>query len=564
MDHQLLRNLKVVIEVFDDDFGKDDYIGGVKFSLSSFHWDSEYEATLSLFSARHDGFAVELYNVAQYFSSRSIKPVPAPYPTDDLEIHHGEAIHDSNIKLVEYMGNMRILEDAWNIRQSMPLEVNLQESVRSSQNVEVQKEFEMFLGPILGGVKDKVRLARDELERLRERNRQLKANYEDKERLLADKDRAIWALEGDLVNIRGKCSMLEYEYVRIKELEQGYDTEREYYIEQIAVARGLIKDIDVNYYKREIERNEAELQHKVEVVEKETLRKSASKIKIPISVFSEFKRRMLAELEARRSDYLKSVGNLNLETKLIMAKYDEIVLARERSTIDAEQRSANYGRMEMFRAEMGGIEAELAKLRAELANKQGEFARQKTDHEYQLDLKRQEFNSFRRKFEEDIQAWLARHKAEYNLWSKEQLELTIYEKLLEFEDKRFGATRPSVGAARVSTEKRTSRYGTGPVVQQHSEGKYTYYSGRSSVASSSGTYVGGGSSAGTYLTGGGGYQHGTVTTTTYKSRKESGYHSPAAISQVTSPAGTLGRDSTYSNVFNNIRSEMSSDSELHI
>ena len=41
----------------------------------------------------------------------------------------------------------------------------------------------------------------------------------EKERLLAEKDRAVWALESDIVGLQGRCTIIQHEFTRIRELE---------------------------------------------------------------------------------------------------------------------------------------------------------------------------------------------------------------------------------------------------------------------------------------------------------------------------------------------------------
>ena len=41
----------------------------------------------------------------------------------------------------------------------------------------------------------------------------------EKERLLAEKDRAVWTLESDIVGLQGRCTVIQHEFTRIRELE---------------------------------------------------------------------------------------------------------------------------------------------------------------------------------------------------------------------------------------------------------------------------------------------------------------------------------------------------------
>jgi hypothetical protein len=41
----------------------------------------------------------------------------------------------------------------------------------------------------------------------------------EKERVLSEKDRSIWALESDIVALQGRCTVIQHEFTRIRELE---------------------------------------------------------------------------------------------------------------------------------------------------------------------------------------------------------------------------------------------------------------------------------------------------------------------------------------------------------
>ncbi len=44
-------------------------------------------------------------------------------------------------------------------------------------------------------------------------------SLKEKERLLAEKDRAVWTLESDIVGLQGRCTVIQHEFTRIRELE---------------------------------------------------------------------------------------------------------------------------------------------------------------------------------------------------------------------------------------------------------------------------------------------------------------------------------------------------------
>ena len=50
MNLQLIRTLRTVIEIWDDDFGKDQFLAGVMFTMSSFNLSTEVELTVPLYS----------------------------------------------------------------------------------------------------------------------------------------------------------------------------------------------------------------------------------------------------------------------------------------------------------------------------------------------------------------------------------------------------------------------------------------------------------------------------------------------------------------------------------
>jgi len=41
----------------------------------------------------------------------------------------------------------------------------------------------------------------------------------EKEKFLAEKDRAVWSLESDIVGLQGRCTIIQHEFTRIRELE---------------------------------------------------------------------------------------------------------------------------------------------------------------------------------------------------------------------------------------------------------------------------------------------------------------------------------------------------------
>ena len=120
-----------------------------------------------------------------------------------------------------------------------------------------------------------------------------------------------------------------------------------------------------------------------------------SEVQIPISVYMKFKERMEKELEAKRKEYLKSVGKLQIESKQILAMYDNIVRAKERGSIASHRKTSMMEKIGFYRGDMSKIESEIGNLKLELARMQAEYDRKKGDFDSQLRLKHAEFEAFR-------------------------------------------------------------------------------------------------------------------------------------------------------------------------
>jgi len=378
-------------------------------------------------------------------------------------------------------------------------------------------------------------------------------SYEERCQVLADKDRAIWTLENDIMQIQGKCTILQHEITRIHELEGSLDREREYYLEQMAEANRAMGSIDVEHFKREIETKRENLSASFRVETEEEIEKRMSEVHIPIKVYTDFKDRMLAELKAKRKTYLQSIGKLQIESKQIMAMYDNIVGAKMQGSLSAHRKTSIMEKMGYYRSDMSGIEEEVRRLRDELARLQADHARKQGEFEIELRNKHAEFEAFRKKFEADLQAWFARYGAEFNAWCREQLELSIYDKLLEFEEKRMAQgslNRPDM--ARVSVNVKRSSYATGPM--HHSSSRTTYTSNAVEMGAGHTIRTGGLDYSSSAV--GGGRTSYSSSYTTSKARKESGYHSPGTKTPGNkTPEGTLDRSSGYSDVFKNIEQE---------
>merc|ERR1719447_920438 len=189
---------------------------------------------------------------------------------DEIDFKHAPAVVDdrdprqmlmrNNNKLISYIEKARIMAQAYGIGNSIPNEINVEENVHSlsSQEVEVNATNQML--PILHEVQNKVRNARDELERLREKNRRLKMTCEEKQRVLTEKERAIWALEGDIASLQGNITVIKKEFIRIEEVEVSLGREREYYLEQLASAKQAWMSIDVELFKREINNKQIDME----------------------------------------------------------------------------------------------------------------------------------------------------------------------------------------------------------------------------------------------------------------------------------------------------------------
>merc|ERR1712180_421727 len=122
------------------------------------------------------------------------------------------------------------------------------------------------------------------------------------------------------------------------------------------------------------------------------------------------------------------------------------------------------------RGDMSKIEKDVVALRNELAFLQSEQARKNAEYNIKLQQKHQEFEEYRSKFERDLQAWFENYSEEFKAWCREQVELAIYGKLLEFEEQRLASSVFSAqNTARVTTTKRRTSYNT-PTYSQTSEG----------------------------------------------------------------------------------------------
>jgi len=572
---QMIRNMRAVIEFWDDDFGKDQYLVGVMFSMG-FFLSSDVELELSLYAGQDGGlpfmledvkgFQRKSYNTRQTVQvksksnqkprSRSSSSSSSSSSSDDEKADRF-SLRANNNKLVSYIEKARILAQAQGIGSSIPDSINVNENVRGhqTQDIQLNAQFQDYLVPAIKNMKEKVRNAEEELARLREKNRKMNLYYDERTQVLSDKDRAIWSLENDLMQIQGKCNMLQYEITRVKEMEVSLDGEREYYIEQMAEAKRAMGAIDVNVFKREIETKRVTLEGSFHVETEEEIEKRMSEVNIPIKVYTTFKERMLKELKAKRKLYLQSVGKLQIESKQIMAMYDNIVSAKEKGSLSAHRKTSMMEKIGFYRADMSGIEVEVEKLRLELSRLQGDHARKQGEFEIELRNKHSEFEAFRRKFEADLQAWFAKYGAEFNAWCREQLELSIYDKLLEFEEKRIASasfSRPEM--ATVTINKKRASYATGPRTHS-SESSRSYSTNAVEMGSQSNRSSRSGYEYSSAAAASGGR---TSYSSSYasKARKESGYHSPGTKTPGNkTPEGTLERHSGYSDVFKNIEQE---------
>ncbi|XP_023324162.1 uncharacterized protein LOC111698140 isoform X3 [Eurytemora carolleeae] len=522
MNLQLIRNLKTIIEIWDDDFGKDEFLAGVAFTMSSFNLSTEVEITVPLYSGRTHGLPFEVKDIMTYAIKKTSRDIPyhlskqsgkvwlsgnssqrfsqvshvttshvkhvqkprsrsssssSSSSSDDDDKDGRNSLRHNNNKLVSYIEKARIMAQAYGIGQSIPDGINLEENVNSKQSndFEFNSQFHDLLLPAITQAKEKVRLARDELESLRGKNRRMNQEYEELTLALTNKDRSIWNLENELMALQGKCTMIQHEVTRMKELELSLDQEREYYLEQMNEARHTMKSIDVKEYQKDIDLKRASMQASFQVETEEEIEKRVSEVQLPINVYSQFKERMLKELEAKRKTYIKSVGKLHIESKQILAMYDNIVMAKEKGSLEAHRRTSMMEKIGYYRSDISGVEGEVSKLRLELERLQVEHDHKQSEFELQLRSKHEEFESFRRRFELDLQSWFARYGADFNAWCKEQIEIAIYGKLIEFEEQRLASSMfGKQSLARVSTSKRRSTYNSGPVYKRESNTKVYY------------------------------------------------------------------------------------------
>jgi len=589
MNLQLIRTLRTVIEIWDDDFGKDEFLAGVMFTMASFNLSTEVELTVPLYSGLNSNLPFEVDDVMR-FSVQKYSSVPLTRPRSSSSSSSSSSSDDdddgrnylrqSNNKLISYIEKARIMAQAYGIGRSIPNSINVEENVNSKARQDIEFDASTSLFPLLNEIKEKIRRAREEEARLRGRNNDLRIQYDERKRTLEEKDRSIWDLESEIAALQGKITVIQAEFVRIREWTESLEREHEYYLVQVKVAQDAITDIPFNNASLEIERqNEALRGSMTEEVKKE-IEERVSEVNIPISVYMKFKERMESELEAKRKEYLRSVGKIQLDTEQILAMYDKIVAAKERGSIASYRKTSVIEKMNFYHGDISKIEGEINNLKMELARMQAEFDRKEAEHASQLRLKKSEFEAFRKQFEVDLAAWFKRSGAEFNAWCREQVELAIYSKLIEFEENRLAMmAHQSQTPARVSTSRSRSSYSTGPIVHggqsrvSTSRSSYSTTTGHEGWARGEEVFHGGDSSARSSITTRGyesrsgwsssaGAGAGAGAGYNFQKRKESGYHSPGTKTPGNkTPDSTLDRDSRYSDVFDNIKNDMN---EMHI
>lgn len=368
--------------------------------------------------------------------------------------HSGELIlKDCNNTLLTFIDKARILAEASEIRASLPASLKEKISIEVNVNDAFEEEIKKLKLKIEESKKCK-RGRAQELDMLKEENAGIIQRHQQNQRSLQEVEKELFGLEmaeSELEAKIGSANMILKE--RIMQLEA-----------EIVQFQAKLKEVSANFgeiCETKVAENFGSPEEEVEMkalLGKMTNEKTQEEKAIIIKIKNEFLEKMKVALHKVRleyqQDYEKFILKIETESAEIMQFYESLILARMPKNAAALHSSAllELERMRNYQGRINQLETDRDRLEGVIRNMEGDIGHLAMKYKDQLAVLDQQLGDLKCKLRDLFTEFSSFAKWKYG----HSHEVTIYSRLMQYEQSRLEETKPPV---QVSLEERTERNG---------------------------------------------------------------------------------------------------------
>jgi len=363
-------------------------------------------------------------------------------------------LKDCNNHLLTFIDKARILAEAKEIKTSLP--TSLKEKISIQVDVKVAFDDEIAkLKMKIEESKNCQRVRLHELGKLKEENAGIILKQQQTQRALQEREKELHELETEEMQLEAKIGTTNMRLQeRITQIEAEIVTFQAK-LKEVSAAFGGIEELKVpdNFASPE-----EEIKMRKSLIGKMAEERSQEEKAIIIKIKNEYLEKMKAALHKVRleyqQDYQKFIQKIETESAEIMQFFEALIQARMPKNAAAMQYSSllELERMRNYQGRINQLETDRDRLEGAIKQAEGNIGNLALEYRDQLAALDQKLGALKSQLRELFTEFSSFAKWKYG----HSHEITIYSRLLQYEQGRLEETKPP---KQVSVEERTERSG---------------------------------------------------------------------------------------------------------